>query len=175
MQGDLSERGKPRASIGSLRSHLNRARCRSHLCVGDARFARSWHDSARCQGSLADARSPPLTTCSVSRAGVSVKPLRGRVGHLRWPRTRAGLPLKTRRFLQYDNPRFTPKRKCVRCSRSLARCGDDHYQGVIDVDRSAIVFERICCFCCVDLEALGASGIVLATDQPSRCPVRTRR
>ena len=25
------------------------------------------------------------------------------------------------------------------------------------------------------LEALGASGIVIATDQPSRCPVRSRR
>lgn len=83
-----------------------------------------------------------------------------------------GLAMESRRFRHFYSD--APKR-CQRCERTLAKCGDDHWVGMYSVETRQIEWSRICCFCVLELNALGADGVLVATDAISICPVRTRQ
>lgn len=80
-----------------------------------------------------------------------------------------GLAMRIQRMSQ---KRPVHWRRCWRCDRTIAHCGDNHYVQMWHGWGSRNELHQVCCWCVIELNGLGVVGMVIETDVPTLCPVR---
>ena len=83
--------------------------------------------------------------------------------------------MKSNAFRIYGVQLEYPSRKCWRCTRTIACCGDDHYFGV-DCDHFGNVeLHRVCCFCVVELRLIQLRVWMVLRPGRGLCPIVSAR
>lgn len=62
--------------------------------------------------------------------------------------------------------------RCTRCGRTCARCGEEHWIVLFRGRTMGDEFQRVCCFCVIELNRSGVEGRLIGDTRLSLCPVR---